>query len=973
MADQNQLDIQNQINSALTARSALFKKQAGMLEGQVQLARELCSALKCENLEGMDDRLGEIRSSMETAANEAERTSSGMQDTTVSAEEAGKSIEGASRQTGIWAKLTGALSVGWITAKASMMAFGKGLKYVANIISAAYGLWDRFTGFIISASNEAAQATRVVAQAHEDLRGTFGDLSTGVGKVAVESITKFDASMAKAGVNAGRFFGAFGEGAAAKIKAIGEAVAGFGALAAGPLSSQIAGAAGHFVLLQKGAGLSNEAFAALGNRALNAGQTLEGVMDQTSRSIASVAKAIGVSTKTLGMNFDVIAKDVSNFGHLSIDAMTSLAAVMTKTGISMSTVQGIAKQFDNFEQGAESVAKLTQAFGMNLNAADMLNASDEERMSMMRESFLSTGKSIDQLSRQERQYLASSAGIAEGDLERVFGDQAGAIDETATAAEKAQQAQLDSAESLKEIAKSVQSIFKPVQSLMSLFGAFFNGFKKGFGLGSKGLGKVYKMLSKIQDIGVRVGKVMADFFDRIGFFETVFDLDGTIKHFEKFADIIDVLFGKNAEGSAMERIKKAFGMLQEYIVPKVKAAFTAAWGAFTGALNWLRTDGYKLLKDNFFKVFDWLTSPEMKKHLKEKLWGMIDSVKDYFSGAAAKIPGSKDVMGSIKKAFKDVWEYLKSPEVKAAIKGAIDSVWQFVKDKFKEHIMPVINTIGTWIKDQWKKQKPKIMDGLSKAWEGLKSFAKDTLLPMFLKAMWDVSKWLIKNAPKIFLYGALGLMAAIAALFVAGGVIALMIGEAFWKLGTFVLGGLKDMALDAMSWVADTASEVVTAGVTAIKDGVTNMYTGLKDKMTSVATSLDETTGGIFSSFGSSLEAMNERVSSATSSIKESFMSAFGSVRDSVTSSTDVMTGAFNDFVGWVGGLLPDTVKNAVAKITKSGTVSRECFLGVATVPVHPWQKQPTMRWEILMLLLVLVPLRLRPPLRQTLKQHRKR
>tara|TARA_R110000824_G_scaffold252766_1_gene441530 strand:- start:1138 stop:4428 length:3291 start_codon:yes stop_codon:yes gene_type:complete len=580
----NQLDIQNQINSALMARAGLLRKQSAFLEGQVLIARELCNAMKCESLDGMDDRLGQIKSSMEQAANEAERMPQTLDSSAQSAQHVSRDLTTAGAAAGALKGSVDGVQGSFLTLRSIVSGFTGIVKGLGGIVSAVYGVWGKLTGKLIAASVEAAQRARDVALAYEELRDTFGDLSTGIGQEAVDAVKQFDQSAAAAGVNTGRFFAKFSKGTAEKIKAIGDAIAGMGDLAVGPLAGQIASAALEFTILQKGAGLSGEALQSLGNRALNAGQSLKGVMEEAARSIMSTAKAIGVSAKSLGKNFDAIAKNVVSFGHLSVKEMTKLSAVMTKTGISMSTVQKIGTQFDDFESGAQSVAKLTQAFGMQLDAVKMLNASDEDRLAMMKSSFQASGKSIDQLTRQERAYLANAAGIEANDLERVFGDQAAGIEETKTAAEKAADTQMDAAKAMQEMAKSIKTVFMEVKSFTSFFGAFFDGLKEGFLNSGGGLNTLYAALEKVFQIGVDLGAFLGEFSKDAGLIDKVFDLEFTIDMFQLLSDSIKGLMtGTLSLGDVFTNM---FDMLK----PKIINAFST-------------------MGEVFAQIFDFITSP----------------------------------------------------------------------------------------------------------------------------------------------------------------------------------------------------------------------------------------------------------------------------------------------------------------------------------------------------------------------------
>ena len=70
----NQLQIQQQINKILQDREAMLQRQSTSISGQVKLAMELCKALECRDLEGMEDRLGGIQQTLREVADEASRS-----------------------------------------------------------------------------------------------------------------------------------------------------------------------------------------------------------------------------------------------------------------------------------------------------------------------------------------------------------------------------------------------------------------------------------------------------------------------------------------------------------------------------------------------------------------------------------------------------------------------------------------------------------------------------------------------------------------------------------------------------------------------------------------------------------------------------------------------------------------------------------------------------------------------------------
>ncbi len=68
----SQLKIQQDINKVLQARQATLNANQKNLSAQAQIAKELCDALACKNLEGMSDRLQEIQDGLSESAVKAQ-------------------------------------------------------------------------------------------------------------------------------------------------------------------------------------------------------------------------------------------------------------------------------------------------------------------------------------------------------------------------------------------------------------------------------------------------------------------------------------------------------------------------------------------------------------------------------------------------------------------------------------------------------------------------------------------------------------------------------------------------------------------------------------------------------------------------------------------------------------------------------------------------------------------------------------
>ena len=571
--DRDQLNIQTEINKVIQARNALLSKQSASLQSQALIARELCNALKCKDLEGMEDRLGSIRDGLSGAASKAEDMAGGMQNTSKFASTASKGAKTLS--SGL---VTAAAAMGALVAGAKGFVDGvKGgiaqlmmipkvaggiVKSFANIASGVLGMVGKISSTLFKAAYEQAVEGRKVAEAWQDAVEKVGDTSVGAG-------AQVETALGTVG-DIGSVFGSYAEGQAAAVRHMAELVDGLGALATGPLSNEI-GEAGNLMLrLQKGAGLSAEALSGIASRAMEAGSSVKQQMSTAVKAIATSAKKMGLSTKSVGKAFDALAK-APEFLHATVKEMASLAETMIKTGTSAKSLLGIVKNFDTFEDSAENVSKLTQAFGMNIDAVDMMNASDSERMAILQKSFKSTGKSIQDLSRLERSYLADAAGVASDELNSFFGDRAVAAGESGEAVQEAQMSEVDA---IKELTSSMKKMFKPLTQFTSFFDAFFKGIERGFKdsgvlTGVQTLGESVKKLG--EEAGGPMGDALGTMIKSLGGIEGI--LNTVRPSFTMLKEVIvDLVSG---EGSIQERFGRAFQKVSEFVIPMIMNTFEA--------------------------------------------------------------------------------------------------------------------------------------------------------------------------------------------------------------------------------------------------------------------------------------------------------------------------------------------------------------------------------------------------------------
>jgi hypothetical protein len=159
--------------------------------------------------------------------------------------------------------------------------------------------------------------------------------------------------------------------------------------------------------------------------------------DKANKEMAATANALGVSQAKMAADFAAAAPQLSAHGSAGVQVFRKLAAQSKATGIEMSTLLGIAGQFDTFEGSAEAAGKLNAVLGTQINSIDLLTATEDERIKILRDSVDASGKSWESMNKFEKQMVASAAGISDvNEAGKLFGTTAREMENAANAAEK---------------------------------------------------------------------------------------------------------------------------------------------------------------------------------------------------------------------------------------------------------------------------------------------------------------------------------------------------------------------------------------------------------------------------------------------------------------------------------------------------------------------------------------------------------
>ena len=201
----------------------------------------------------------------------------------------------------------------------------------------------------------------------------------------------------------------------------------------------------------------------------------------TSEQMANFAESIGVPPARLMQELSATAPSLAQFGNRATDVLMDLTSVAKATGIELNALVGIADRFDTFDGAAEAAGRLNSILGGPfLNSVELLTAEPADKIRQLGEAMMRTGRSFEDLTRFERQAIASAAGISDmaqasaifsGNLEQGIAELQANNEEMRTLEERAQAAQSFT----DQVTIAFQSFAAEIRPLTNLLKGFLQG------------------------------------------------------------------------------------------------------------------------------------------------------------------------------------------------------------------------------------------------------------------------------------------------------------------------------------------------------------------------------------------------------------------------------------------------------------------------------------------------------------------
>lgn len=721
------IDVTKQLNDLLEAQNKLYDEQSAMLKTQLNTMRQMVDTIRQMDLEGAGQGFERLNSAVNSAGQAAQQLSTGqqtmnslsnaMKQAADNGDELGDSIESFAKKA-----LKASAVISAFEGFASGLNFSKNaMSGLLDTTSSLIGSFFQLSAAIISAPFKVLYGLMGMVGAgsadlrreFEKVRATFGDLSKNESKAVVDGfrhIDHFGGQLAETGLRIRRVMGNMAQQLAA-VREIAEQM--------GPLfhnfSHELADGLGaqRIFAYQKGLHLTEEGMRAVTEQASRAGTTVQ----EVGRDITSVAFSMG---DAFGVNGSLISRDIGNmindfdhFGNLSTRQLSQVSVYARRLGVEIEKLTGALDAFADFDKAAENVSQLSQAFGIQLDTLELVQEQDPAaNIERLRKSFFAAGRTIENMTRQERALLASTTGLDEKTASLVFSteNQGLSYEQIQKQGANAEKQQLSQAEAMEKLANSIERLIQDGSALQGgFFDIFLQGFLKGIRFTKEFFG-VMRNLRQSMRATLFAGREVGRMF--------VHEFPGVSDILKGIAELFDpTRFRKMLNG-----VKTAFRDFFRDMTTNPQVALPRLLDRLKkGFTDWFNNGtpaGRKMLEGirSFAKAAVHIFADLLKEAIKG-VTEIFDGIKNFISGGmSGTLRQSRDgISGFLLDIFDPIITFVKSSEFRTLVGNLADSFMSLLSTAW-DIVSPAI---GRFLSNHWPAILavlfgPAVISGISK-------------------------------------------------------------------------------------------------------------------------------------------------------------------------------------------------------------------------------------------------------------------
>lgn len=217
--------------------------------------------------------------------------------------------------------------------------------------------------------------------------------------------------------------------------------------------------------------------------------------------LVNIARATGQAGDTVANNFDAAMAHLAAYSLPKARAeFKKLSAISAVTGVEMTKMLSVATKFDDIGAAADAVGELNAMMGgPYLNTLDLVNATESERIEMLKNMMTQSGETFNQMDRFKQKAIAQAIGTDVREASRMFSGSQGEIDSMGKSIETQGASYQQLGRAAKTAATSMSDQLGATKQSMLLMNDAFkatdrltrnvniqllklgDGFKKGFG------------------------------------------------------------------------------------------------------------------------------------------------------------------------------------------------------------------------------------------------------------------------------------------------------------------------------------------------------------------------------------------------------------------------------------------------------------------------------------------------------------
>tara|TARA_B100001094_G_scaffold190374_1_gene184369 strand:- start:3052 stop:5331 length:2280 start_codon:yes stop_codon:yes gene_type:complete len=135
-----------------------------------------------------------------------------------------------------------------------------------------------------------------------------------------------------------------------------------------------------------------------------------------------LGQQIGLPTSQMVKDFSTLQPQLARYGAEGVKVFKELSKEARALGMDLQEAFNIAEAFDTFQGAADLAGKLNAQIGLQLNSVELMTASHEDRIKILRQEFDLRGKNFKDMDRRQKQAIAEVLGVDVDLASRLFGD-----------------------------------------------------------------------------------------------------------------------------------------------------------------------------------------------------------------------------------------------------------------------------------------------------------------------------------------------------------------------------------------------------------------------------------------------------------------------------------------------------------------------------------------------------------------------